>query len=439
MSRNLSTFLALRYLRPKRSFVSVITLISVLGVMLGVGVLMVGMSIFKGWQVEFRKMLVGFEPHVLLTRQQIPPAPDGAEMKKTSWREVLAMVENRTGIISATPVTNGYLAIESETEPQIANGFGLLPEGGSALQKKLLKHLTEGEFNLDGDNIIISERLAGKLKVKIGDVVVVHSSDNLRKMMGEVREIEEKAKEAGEDADFDGVTILPQELTVVGLMRGDTMGERAYFPLHIGRDLFNLEGDDVSGIEIELGDPDQAESLRAALFEMPEFPLDWEVRLWSDGAGSLLQMVENQKSLMYFLLLIIMVVAAFCVMNTTITVTVQKRREIGILTALGTRVGQIIGVFMAQAAFVSILGIILGLIGGGLFLHWRNEIRSRVADLTGRDFFSQDIYFLSSVPSEIQAADLLSICGVAVLLCLLAALWPAWAAARVDPAVALRD
>jgi lipoprotein-releasing system permease protein len=134
-----------------------------------------------------------------------------------------------------------------------------------------------------------------------------------------------------------------------------------------------------------------------------------------------------------------MVVAAFCVMNTTITVTVQKRREIGILTALGTRAGQIIGVFMAQAAFVSILGIILGLIGGGLFLHWRNEIRAWVADLTGRDFFSQDIYFLSSIPSEIQAADLLSICGVAVLLCLLAALWPAWVAARVDPAVALRD
>ena len=98
-----------------------------------------------------------------------------------------------------------------------------------------------------------------------------------------------------------------------------------------------------------------------------------------------------------------------------------------------------LAILRAQAAVVSVAGIVLGIIGGGLFLRWRNEIRRFVADVTGRDFFPQDIYFLSSIPSEVQAGDLASICGVAVLLCLLAAYLPAWVAARVDPAVALRD
>ena len=442
MFRRFSIFLGLRYLRPKRSFVSVITVISVLGVMLGVGVLMVGMSIFKGWQVEFRKMLLGVSPHILLSRQAPPPQPPGADAPppaRSSWRDLLKLMQSRPEVLSAVPVTSGIVAVESEGEPQILAGLGLPPEGAEGLVDRLKKQLVDGAFDLEADNIIITDKLATRLKVKVGDAVVLHSADNLRKMMTEVREIEEKAEAAKQDADYDGVTILPQELKVAGLLRGEFLGERGYFPLHIGRDLFNLEGDEVSGIEIELRDPGTAEALRLALFDLEAFPVDWEVHVWTDGGGTLMQMVENQKSLMYFLLLIIMVVAAFCVMNTTITVTVQKRREIGILTALGTQTGQIIRVFLAQAAVVSVAGIVLGIIGGGLFLRWRNEIRRFVADVTGRDFFPQDIYFLSSIPSEVQAGDLASICGVAVLLCLLAAYLPAWVAARVDPAVALRD
>jgi lipoprotein-releasing system permease protein len=155
--------------------------------------------------------------------------------------------------------------------------------------------------------------------------------------------------------------------------------------------------------------------------------------------GFMLQNVENQQSLMYFLLFFIMLVAAICVMNTTITVTVQKRREIGILTALGSRSGQIIALFLAQAGIVAILGIISGLIGGMTVLYYRNDLRDFITARTGRDFFPQDIYFLSEIPSQVHAGDLSSICGLAIILCLMAALIPAWFAARVDPAVALRD
>jgi lipoprotein-releasing system permease protein len=153
----------------------------------------------------------------------------------------------------------------------------------------------------------------------------------------------------------------------------------------------------------------------------------------------MLQTVENQKSLLYFLLFFIILVAAFCVMNTTITVTTQKRKEIGILTALGARAGQIIGIFLTQAGIVAMLGVLTGLASGFTVLYFRNDLREFIAARTGRDFFPQDIYFLNEIPAQIEAADLTSICALAIVLCVLAALIPAWFAARVDPAVALRE
>ena len=153
----------------------------------------------------------------------------------------------------------------------------------------------------------------------------------------------------------------------------------------------------------------------------------------------MLESVENQRTMMWFILLFIMLVAAICVMNTTITVTVKKRREIGILTALGTRAWQIIAIFVSQAGIVALFGVVAGLGGGFFFLGIRNWLRDQIAALTGRDIFPQDIYFLSSIPAHTNLADLLTICTTAVALCLLAALVPAWFAARVDPAVALRD
>jgi lipoprotein-releasing system permease protein len=234
------------------------------------------------------------------------------------------------------------------------------------------------------------------------------------------------------------IVIIPKDLTVTAILRADTAGERCYTPLFIAQELFNLEGD-VSGIEVELADPDQADRTVIAWLDAPDWPVEWSPRTWTDIHGYTLQMVENQKSLLWFLLLFIILVAAFCVMNTTITVTMQKRREIGILTALGTRVGQVIAIFLNQAGIIALLGLVGGLAGGFTVLHFRNDLRQWIAEATGRDFFPQDIYFLSAIPAQVDALDLAAISGLAIVLCVLAAWIPAWVAARVDPAVALRE
>jgi lipoprotein-releasing system permease protein len=444
MFSNAPFFLALRYLRPKRSLVSIISLISVMGVMLGVGVLVVVMAVFKGWQVEFRQLLLGFEPHVVLV-QESPyegEIPEGVPPPvRSNWREVLKQMQAQSGVISAAPMAEGYIGVRSgDSDPVPVELFGLQDGGGAekGLVGKLTKHLVEGKFNLKDDNIIITDKMAEKLKVKVGDVLSVLASESIRQMIKDLRAAEESSDAAEAQTVKDEIVVLPRDLTVSGILRADTAGERCYAPLYVAQELFNLE-DNVGGIEVELAQPDLAIEFANSLFEGDILPMDWQIRTWINTHGSRLQSVENQQSLMYFLLFFIMLVAAICVMNTTITVTVQKRREIGILTALGSRARQIVMIFLAQAGIVAVMGIMFGLIGGMTVLHFRNDLRDYIGRLTGRDFFPQDIYFLSEIPAHIQFGDLSFICGLAVVLCLLAALIPAWFAARVDPAVALRD
>ncbi len=441
MTRSAPLFLALRYLRPKRSFVSVITLISVLGVMLGVGVLVVVMSVFKGWQVEFKKMVIGFEPHLILIQEKPPSGPiDPAAppMARSNWREVLPAVSQMDGVISAQPISRGTVVAEHGKKAEGIEVLGLQSSEDSVLIRKLTKHLTSGVFDLEGDHIILPEKQAEALGVKIGDTILVNAAESLNKLVREVRANDNEPDGDKRAAALDGVMPTGSELKLVGILRSDTAGVRGYVPMNIGQELFLLE-DGVSGIELELADPDAAPDIADAMLQTETLPLDWTVSTWMHEHSFMLQNVQNQQSLMWFLLLFIMLVAATCVMNTTITVTVQKRREIGILTALGSRAGQIMGIFLSQAALVAILGCALGMVCGFTVLHYRNDLRQWIADATGRDFFPTDIYFLSSIPAHTNWSDLVSICGMAVVLCLLAALIPAFFAARVDPAVALRD
>ncbi len=433
-------FLALRYLRPTRSFISIITVISMLGVMLGVGVLVFVMSVFSGWQREFRQMLIGFEPHAMV--QPMGGMQNGAGGNETAsapdWREVRASLAKVPEVVSAVPVAEGLVVVENETNLKGVSVIGMLDEPDNALLQKLTKHLKEGKFDLTGDTIILNDRFAREIGAKVGDTLVVHAADSVRKFTQQIREIPEDGDETKRAEALDNVTVLSKDLTLVATLRADTAGQRGYVPLHIAQEFFNLESN-VSGIELELKDPDAAEEAMYAIYSSHAVPDTWGYRTWMQQHGFMLESVQNQRIMMWFLLLFIMLVAAICVMNTTITVTVKKRREIGILTALGTRAWQIIAIFVSQSGIVALVGVVLGLAGGFFFLSIRNVLRDQIASLTGRDIFPQDIYFLSSIPSHTDPVDLIIICSVAVGLCLLAALVPSWFAARVDPAVALRD
>jgi lipoprotein-releasing system permease protein len=442
MISSASLFLALRYLQPKRSFVSTITMISVLGIMLGVGVLIVVISVMKGFEIEFRNLLLGFEPHIVI--EQLEPIRDNEGQvisRGVPWQQVRDKIKTLPGTNSVAPFAAGMSFLKYQSNPQAIEVHSFDPADAPDVVQKLQKQIVEGQGSFDlssSNNLVLSDSTANQLGIRVGDKVTLYASTNLKEVFERFDAVEKLEDEAAKAKAYDEMNelVVPRELHVVGLLNSETTGERNFVPLDVGAELMNPDGT-VRAIGLELKDGNQVAEFKALLQE--QLPDDWQATTWMERWSQRLAAVQNERVMMWFVLSFVILVAAFSVMNTTITVTVQKRREIGILTALGASVKQIVGVFMLQAMVVAVLGTVLGWLGGLIFLHFRNNIRSFLAESLSVDVFPSDIYALSSIPSHTLPSDLILICSTSVVLCLLGAFFPAYFAARVDPAVALRD
>lgn len=428
MVNRASLFLALRYLRPKRSFVSVITTISVLGVAVGVLMMVVVRAVMMGFEVDFRDTLMGAEPHVLMAR-------DTAAQNAPPWQEVLKAARAQPDTLTAAPYAGGILYMAQRDNQTGTLVLGLSQEEGAANLKKLTRHLLAGNLDLPEDSIVISDYHAQQLGVGVGDEISVYASQNVNHAVRQYGVAEEQESEEKKKAILDAIKLQPKPLRVTGLINSDTGGYNGYVSLKTGQKLFQL-GQEVTGIAIEIRDPQQAKDFAATL--KPALP-GWNFTLWTDAGESRLAAMQNEQMMMQFVLFIIAVVAAFSVMNTTITVTTQKRREIGVLAALGSRPWQIVNVFLLQAVVVGVVGTLIGLIGSMVVLWLRNDIRSILTFATGGQVHAVEGVFLSTIPAHIQPWDVTLTCLISVALCIVAGLIPAWFASRVDPAVALRD
>ncbi|MDB6137936.1 MAG: Lipoprotein-releasing system permease protein [Verrucomicrobiaceae bacterium] len=464
MLNNASLFLALRYLRPRRSFVSIITIISVLGIMLGVGVLIVVISVMKGFEVDFKKLLIGFEPHVVLVQDPVGDMPRAeGDPQPSKWQDVRDRVQKLPGVVSATPFVSGMVFLKAERSTlQPIEIYGMPEKNAEGLVEKLQKHLLDegrgspqGSLDMSGDNIVLGDEITERLGIRVGDKVSVYSSVSLQRMAEHElakRKAEGEGKPAPKAPEGEEM-VMEQVLTVVGRLNSEATWGRCYMPMTLAQELFELHGR-VHGIALDIKDAYKAEEFKTmlqGLQQIPEneelkgspatasLPFDWEFDTWMHKHHARLAAIADERVMMWFVMSFVILVAAFSVMNTTITVTVQKRREIGILTALGSRVGQIIGIFMSQALVVAVIGTILGYVGGMTVLWLRNDIRHFFSEYLGRKLFDPAVYGLSQLPAFTEPMDIVVICSVSILLCLAAAFVPAYFAARVDPAVALRD
>ena len=420
--------------------------------MLGVGVLIVVMSVMKGFEIEFKKMLIGFEPHVLLL-QDAPPVPEKGESiedypKPSKWQDVMAQVEKMSAVVSATPFVSGLSFIKTKTDPAPVEIYGMRAKGSEAMVKKLSEHFVEpreGEtasgFDLEIDSIVISDQLANQHGIRIGDTIDIYSPGNLKAAVANAEKANSEKLSAEEKKKLEEdtrVLVTPLPVVVTGILKGEETGYRAFIPLHVGQELFELSGR-VHGIGLEVHDAMTADVFLGDLMNAQVLPFDWSANSWMDRHWQRLSAVAQEKAMMFMVLALVSLVAAFSVANTTITVTVQKRREIGMLSSMGARVRQIVGIFVLQGLIVASVGTLLGYIGGKLVLYFRNDIREFMADAFGIRIFDQAVYHLPSIPSHTVPADILIICSTSIVLCLIGALIPAYFAARVDPAVALRD
>ena len=421
MTKTFSLYLALRYLRPKRTFVSVITVISILGVAFGVWALTVVIPVMAGFQAEIKRLAMGFDAHIevydpygtsMWPSDRRPP-----DAEEVSWREVVKKLRENPDVVSASPMVVGMVLVESQQDMSPAWMFGLKQEDGNHLKEKYEKMFSEGDgskFDLNGDNIILDSGLARSWGVKVGDTVTVYAPTNLKGIVQKTREIDE-LPEAEKQAAYKELKelVLPLDLTVTGIINPPRLQDSdrmaiTIVPLNVAQELRGI-GDGISSIGIEVKDPLKAGEAKKAL-QATVFPKTWRGETWMEKHAQLFATVQNETEMMYFVLFIIVIVASFCVMNTMITVTVQKRREIGIILALGSRFGQVVKVFLLQGIIVGFAGALFGLGMGLLTVHFRNDIRAGIAEVTGREIFDSAIYGLIEIPALVLPKDVAIIC-----------------------------
>jgi lipoprotein-releasing system permease protein len=421
-----SLFLALRYLKPKRTFVSVITVISVLGVTLGIAVLIIVISVMTGFDRELQRKVLGFDAHLIISN---------AELLR-DWESLEEKIRKVPGVVATAPFVQGPVIVEFSGRvitPKI-RGIDIEKELKLADLRTMIR---EGTHDISSDQCLIGSELANELGVLLHDKITVYAPRNI----GQVLELIERVrKDADDKAALDELkeVVLPAELEVVGVFESGRYqydSEYVLLPLYVGQELYGLQ-DEIHGLSVRTTDPYQLEPIENAI--RPVLPPAAGISSWMDLNRQFFEAVRLERNVMFVILFFIIIVAAFCVMNTLITVTVQKRRDIGIMKALGATPGQIIWVFLAQGMIVGILGNVTGVALGMAIVRWRNEFKEWLANTLGIEIFPPGIYQFSQIPAEVIPKDVTIICLSAFVICALAALIPAWNAARLDPVKALR-
>ncbi len=406
MTLPFSLFLALKYLRPKRTFFSVVTVLSILGVLLGVAVLVVVISVMTGFDLMWRDRILGFNAHITVSGIRQMDAD----------REFLDGLEKVEGVTGAAPYVQGLAFLARGDDVHSALLRGVDPARESRVSR-IPSCIVEGRFSLGRNEILLGRDLARKLGLGPGDTVLVYSPQSFAKA--------------------DSLR-LPEEMTIAGIFdvgMYDLDAGYAIASLGTARELFGMAGG-VHGVQVMTSNPDRAPEIAARLRDT--IGPDLEARTWMEINRQLFGVLQAEKNMMFFLLIFITVVAAFGITNTLITVTVQKTREIGVMKALGFQPWGIMGIFLWQGAVAGVIGTAAGIGTGLVALHYRNDFLRMLNRRFGLELLPPEFYQLAEIPAVTTGADLGLIAGVVLVICLLAGFIPAWRAAQLDPARALR-
>lgn len=409
MKKSFSLFLAFKYLKPKRSFLSVVTLLSLTGVMLGVAVLIVVLSVMTGFDETWREKILSFNAHVKVTEYGGVVHQPGTLMKA---------IANVDGITGEAPNLEGLVFIQTENDnvhtPMLR---GVDPELERTVSK-VPDHVVKGDFSVGYGQIVIGRDLALRLGVDLGDKLLVYSPQNFVSQ-DELR--------------------LPEELTISGIFdvgMWEFDANVVLTSLSTARSIFNVE-EGVHSIQVMIDDPMKAPLIAHQLQKGlgPYF----DVRSWIDLNRQMFTALQTEKNMMFFLLIFITIVAAFGITNTLITLTVQKTHEIGLLKALGFSNRRIVNIFLWIGAVQGVIGTGLGLGLGLLALKYRNEMLNFISSQFRVDLLPKELYQLSQIPAHTTMSDVVTVCTTVMVICTLAGLVPAWRAARLEPAEALRN
>ncbi|BAN47871.1 lipoprotein-releasing ABC transporter permease subunit [Metapseudomonas resinovorans] len=414
MFRPLSLYIGARYTRAKRRnyFVSFISLTSMIGLALGVLVMILVLSVMNGFDYEMRTRVLGMVPHA--TVESAVPIND--------WRKLAEGVARHSEVKAVAPYTQvqGLLTAGGKVQKALVNAVDPEEESkvsiiGDFFREGSLAALKPGEFG-----IVIGDRAASKLGVGMGDKVTF--------VLPEV---------AVTPA---GVFPRMKRFTVVGIFHvgaGELDGFLAIANLSDVARLKRWQPDQVQGLRLKLDDLFQAP--RVAWQIAGELKgEDFYARDWTRTHGNLYQAIKMEKAMIGLLLLLIVAVAAFNIISTLVMVVTDKRGDIAILRTLGATPRQIMGIFMVQGTVIGVVGTFIGGVLGILAALNVSSAIALLERLLGHKFLSAEVYFIDYLPSQLMAEDVVLVCSAALVLSFLATLYPAWRAARTQPAEALR-
>jgi len=400
-------FLGLRYLKPKRSFVSAITLISLLGVTLGVWVLIVVIAVMSGFDRELRDKLMSMHAHVTVT---------GGLIKNGD--EILDAVRRTPRVKAVAPFAMGLVLVEFQKHVATPYLKGIDPVREVKVSR-LEEYIREGKLDVTGEKVVIGKELSNQYGIFIGDKITVYSPRNIEKKGEEV--------------------YLPLELTVTGIFQSGMYEYDIgliFTSLETAQELYNLNGA-IHGVEMTTDDPFVGAHEVAKMLGQT-LPAPLRAQTWMDMNQKLLGAIQVEKTAMFLILSLVIVVAAFCVMGTLITVAAQKTNEIGVLKAMGATPFRIARLFLFQGFIVGLIGVAVGIGLGLLTIDHIEQIRVFLSDVLHLDLFPREIYNLTKIPTYLTTRDLVTIAVSAQIIATLGGLLPALWAAWLEPVEALR-
>jgi lipoprotein-releasing system permease protein len=413
MFRPLELFVGLRYTHAKRRthFISFISLTSMLGIALGVTALITVLSVMNGFEKELRQRILGMASHATVSEF-------GERLQ--DWEAVKQQVSRHERVLAVAPYVSGETMLSVGQQVSGAVVRGIIPDEEAGVSD-VLENIRRGDVgNLQAGsyNIILGSELAYSLGVGLGDAVTVVSPQI---MVGPT-----------------GLMPRLRRFTVIGVFEvGMYEYDRGVALVHMedAAKLFRLD-ENVSGIRLKLDDlfaaPRVARELSMTL------PGDYRVQDWTRQHANFFRAVKTEKRVMFIILTLIIAVAAFNIASTLVMVVTDKQSDIAILRTLGASPRSIMVIFVIQGAIIGILGTLLGVAGGVALALNVETLVPAIEEFFNVQFLAPDVYYISKLPSDLHWDDVITMTSVALVLSLLATLYPAWRAARTQPAEALR-
>jgi len=399
--------IGLRYLRgrERRGFLSVMAWITVIGILVGVMALVVALSFASGFESALRDKIIGINAH-LLTLRYDGPIED--------WQKVRDKLQWIPEVNTVVPFTYHQALLRSEQNVSGAVIRGVIPEAIPEISGVELTFVCGGLLLPDdappaGEPVWLGKTLAETLEVGCGDAVSLVALSG--SSAGERQASLESFRVAG--------------VFEVGMYEYDA--SLAFLPLEQAQEVFKL-GDRITGLEVQLRDIRETRKVESLIRQTLDYPF-W-VKTWEEINPNFFSALKLQKAVMFLVLTLIVLVGGFNIISTLIMSVIEKRREIAILKAMGATRKSIGRIFFSQGLLLGLTGTVLGLAGGTLFC--------RIAAVYPLIRLDPDVYYLSHLPVEVRLVELLLVGGSALLLCVIATVYPARQAAGLDPAETLR-